>query len=113
MCNEKIDKYLEDLERKSLITKIDQLYKMCKPSGKHSFIRNYKFDQAKIKEIDTLRHEIIHGKGLSAPLPDCTQKIKYLLDTTNNLMGLVNDKYNVRMNPTAWKESLKDSSKNV
>ena len=113
LFKQKINRYLVDLERKSLMAKIDQLFKMCKPPEKYSSIRNYEFDQTKIEKVDKLRQKIIHGEGLSAPLSDCDQKIEYLLNTTNYLMGLVYYRYNVKLNPTIYKEDLQQSSKNT
>lgn len=111
-CNVKICKYIEDLERRSILEKIDKLFEICKPAADFSFVKNYKYDRERVDAFDNLRHEIIHGKGLSSPVQGCEKEIEYTKRTSSFLMGLVYKKYGVRITPTLWGESLRKDNKN-
>ena len=102
-----ISKYIQELERKSLLEKIDKLFQICKPPAKFYPIRNYVYNRDRIEKLDSLRHDIVHGDGLPSPLVTCDQDIKYMQKTSNFLMALVNHKYDIKMNTTLYKEYLK------
>jgi len=106
MARAKIKQFIDDLERKSLLEKIDKMFQICQPPPKFSPINDYTFDRDKTESLDTLRHEIVHGTRLYSSLTNIDEDIKYMRDTANFLMALVNYKYNVKINPTVWKESI-------
>jgi hypothetical protein len=110
LMRQKIHRFIVELDRRSLLEKIDKLFEICQPPPNFSPIHNHVFNRNKIETLDTLRHEIVHGNGLDAPLPTCLENIKYMRDTANFLMALVNKKYNIKMNPTLWGESQKNKS---
>lgn len=111
IVREKIREFINDLDRKSLLDKIDKMFQICQPPPKYSPIEGYIFDKEKIKSLDKLRHEIVHGAGISAPLTNFEEDIKYMQDTGNFLMTLIYYKYDIKLNPTVLKESQKKKIK--
>lgn len=111
LMKQKIHKFIMELERKSLLEKIDKLFQICQPPPKFEPIRNHVYNRDKIETLDNLRHEIVHGSGIDSPLANCAEDIKYMRDTANFLMALVHEKYSVKINPMIWKESLQEKSR--
>jgi hypothetical protein len=111
LVKQKIHKFIMELERGSLLEKIDKLFQICQPPPKFEPIRNHVYNRDKIETLDNLRHEIVHGRGSDSPLHNCAEDIKYMRDTANFLMALVHEKYSVKINPTILKESLLEKSR--
>ena len=96
---EKLEKHLSDLEFKSLMTKINVLFARCRPPGAWSPMENYAFDADRVRGLDNLRHEIMHGRALGLPIPTIKEDLDYLGRTAWFLMGLVNFRYGLRIDP--------------
>jgi len=111
LMRQKIHKFVDDLDGKALLEKIDKLFEICQPPSRYSSIEGYVYDRNKVERLDKLRHEIVHGDGIVAALPNCFEEIRYMRDTSNHLMKLVNNKYNVKMNEIALKKALQIKSK--
>ena len=107
VLRDKISKYVQELDHKSLNEKIDKLFQLCKPPVDFTPIRDHQYDGDKIKKLDSWRHIVVHGPGLPPPLENCGGNITYMRDTSNFLICLVNHGYGVMINPTLFKESLK------
>ena len=108
---EKISEYIEELDRKSLLEKIDKLFQICKPPANFTFIENHNYDRSRIDSLDNLRHEIIHGDGLATPIDQCDEDIIYMRSTALFLLGLIFYKYNLKVCPTLYYEDLKQKNK--
>lgn len=83
----------------SLINKIDLLLEICRPPGPPSN-PNYKFDAAKLKTIDKLRQDIVHGDLLGTAIADVHEKLEYLRNTWMYLFMLMHDSFGLRLDPT-------------
>ena len=99
ILKEFIDRYLDDLDRKSLITKIDHLFSVCKPKP-GSIIDNYKYDKEFLEQIDKLRHDIVHGDKINTEIPEITSYIKYMEQTGSYITLLLCDRFNFKLDPT-------------
>ncbi len=93
----KFKEFMENIERQSLIKKIDYLFSFCSPSSSFIGIKNYTYDKKEIEAIDTLRHSIVHGDGCNVDMMNCTEKIQYLEKTSNYLMTMVATKYKLHI----------------
>ncbi len=111
----KLEDRLQELERESLVTKIDRLLARCQPPAKWSPMTGYEFDMERIKRLDTQRHEIIHGLALGIPLkhhPVSDESLFYLSRTSMYFQGLVNLKYGLKLDPSHyWKRLLPPPAK--
>jgi hypothetical protein len=56
--DEQISKIIERVDRESILTKVDLLFKLCKP--RNGDWGDFKYDKDKLKAFDTLRHKIVH-----------------------------------------------------
>jgi hypothetical protein len=83
----------------SLINKTDLLVEICKPSGPPSN-PNYKFDAVKLKSIDKLRQNIVHGDLLGAAIADINEKLEYLRNTWMYFFMLMHERFGLRLDPT-------------
>jgi hypothetical protein len=96
---ELIQATLSQLERDSLLKKVEMLFRLCNPPKGFAPIENYSFDHARLDAIDNRRHSIIHADGLRNQLGNVDDDLTYVIKTGNYLMGLVNQKYGVRVDP--------------
>lgn len=60
--------------------------------------RDYVFDRKRIEDLDTLRHEIIHGEGPVSRLPNGENDIWYLEATNMFFVFLLNNRFQVKLN---------------
>lgn len=90
---------LEQLEWESLLKKVDLLFQLCTPPKGYAPISNYNFDRDRLEKIDKTRQGIIHRDGMAQSLDNIDQDLEFISKTANFLMGLVNQKYDVRLNP--------------
>lgn len=88
----RIEEYLVQLERESLLKKIDTLHKKC---WQETEITGYAFDSVRLKELDDLRHEVVHGLTGPKELPRGLDDIDYLQKTSLHLATSVLRKYNL------------------
>ncbi len=95
---ELINERLEQLERESLVKKVDLLFQLCTPPKDFAPINNYAYDRERLLAIDNARHEIVHRDGMGKSIPNIEEDLEYISKTANFLMGPVNKKYGVQLN---------------
>lgn len=99
VLGKKLSSLLEQLERESLIKKVELLFARCQPPTGFAPIGHYTFDMNRLKWLDNLRHAIIHGQGLGAPIASAADEVEFLMKTSLFLMCLINEKYGMKLNP--------------
>ncbi|MCK4296589.1 MAG: hypothetical protein KAX28_08060, partial [Candidatus Marinimicrobia bacterium] len=99
IIKEKCDEYFIQFEKESLLTKIDRLFKICKPEKDYDPIENYKYDREKIKYYDDLRHQIVHKEIPEKCLKNGYAEINYLFKTNFLFFALINYRYDLKFNP--------------
>jgi hypothetical protein len=92
-----IDAKLKQIGRESLLTKIDLLFKLCTPPKDYAPMNNYSYDRARIEKIDGQRHSMIHENGFGTALPTLAEDLEYLSRTAWFLMGLLNQRHNLKI----------------
>lgn len=93
-----LDTYFEQLERESLLKKVDLLHARCPPAAEWP---SYKFDRKVLLRLDALRHDIIHGDALLKQVPNFgLMETDYLMRTCWYFLWLVN-KSDLRLDPAA------------
>lgn len=97
--DEMIQEKLKQLERDSLLKKVDLLFHLCNPHEGYAPINNYSYDRDRLEKIDGDRHGIIHGDGMGKPVANIDDDLDFIWKTVNYLLALVNHKYGVQLNP--------------
>jgi hypothetical protein len=64
---ELVGEKLRQLERESLLKKVDLLFTLCPPPEGYAPIGSYTFDRARLLKIDNIRHRIIHETRFGSP----------------------------------------------
>lgn len=99
LLEQELNKYLDALDRESLLRKLDLLFSFCKPPSNFEPLENYNYNRERIQQLDRIRHGIVHGEGPVTTLPNGDDDIDYLQKTCWFLMSLVNQKYGVKIDP--------------
>ena len=94
-----LEKYLKDLEKESVLRKVDELYRICQPPANWSGAVGYEFDRNWLAQIDDQRHRIVHGPVLGALTGGIEGDLEYLLKTEAHLLGLLEVRYRIRIDP--------------
>jgi hypothetical protein len=100
--------YLKQLERESILKKIDLIFRACTQAGA-SWSRGkgfvYVFDRGRLERLDRLRHELIHGDALGMPIRNALEDLHYMLNTAIYLTLMIGDRYSLtirRERVRAW-----------
>lgn len=96
--DEMIQEKLKQLERESLLKKLDLLFQLCTPPKGYAPINNYAYDRDRLEQIDDARHGIIHRNDMGKPLANIDNDLDFISKTANYLLALVNHKYGVQLN---------------
>jgi hypothetical protein len=73
-----IGEYLNQLERESLLKKIDLLHALCKPGSGFEPVRNYKYSRERIGALDEDRHRRIHRRQVLSKWENAEVEMKYM-----------------------------------
>lgn len=94
--------YIDSLERQSLLVKVDRLFSVCRPAPNFEPMDDYKFDRERLARLDSMRHDIVHGSGPVTAMENCDDDVWYLQKTAFYFMGLVNMRYDTRIDTTQF-----------
>lgn len=94
-----VAQYIDSLDRQSLLIKVDRLFQICRPEPNFEPMNDYKFDRDRLDRLDHLRHDIVHGSGPVTALEDGDDDVWFLQKTAFYFMGLVNMRYDTRIDP--------------
>ena len=92
--------YLTNLEKESLLKKVDFLFQLCRPPSGYAPMEGYSYSRARLESLDDLRHKVVHSAGQLERLPNGDQDIEFLFKTNYFLFGLVNERHGVKVDPS-------------
>jgi hypothetical protein len=92
-----LETYLTQLERESLLSKCDMLFKVVKQKNTRGIMKDFKYSRKRLESIDNLRHDLVHKLKFSGKLRQANAKIDYLQNTGEFFMKLLAKHYGVSM----------------
>jgi hypothetical protein len=92
---QEIENYLKDLERKSIVIKLETLFRIIRPSKDHPKMYPYTYDLEKIRQIDEARHTATHKNPLSYDPSILQADVNYLQSTVLYILSLLIGKYKI------------------
>jgi hypothetical protein len=98
VATDRINAVLDSLSHESLIRKLTRLFQVCRPDEGYSR-KGYKFDEAQLRSLDRLRHDIVHRDRPRGPIPGATASIEFMFETGLYFFGMVNYRYGVKIDP--------------
>lgn len=104
VLQQKLNDYLKVLERESLLKRIDKLFQVCQPPDGFDPKPGYKYDRTKLENLDTVRHEIVHGDALFVVFPEMDNSLECIFNTGLFLFFMVNAKYGVKLDPVYFQQ---------
>ncbi len=90
-------KHLKQLEKESLLTKIDTVMARCKPDREWFERPGYRYDRVRIDELDEKRHDIVHRDALGIAIPEGQESAEYLVRTGIFLITIVGRRYGLKL----------------
>jgi hypothetical protein len=99
LYEQKIQSRLQDLERESVLLKLETLFRIIRPPNNHPKIPSYVYDLEKIRQIDEARHIAAHKNPLSYEPSNLEDDVQYLQTTVLYILSLLIDKYKIENKP--------------
>ncbi len=90
--------FLEILDRKPLLEKVEKLLGVLQPKNLSGIVPDFEYSKEELKEIDDLRHKCTHKPNWTEPLgtlKEVEEKVTYLANLGKMLLSLVIQKYSI------------------
>jgi len=97
LVHEKVRALLKGLERDSMLKKVDCILAQCRPARISSHNPSWRFDRAKLAELDRLRHDIVHRRVLVGRVPDALDVAFYFFETQRALELCVKRRFDLKL----------------
>jgi hypothetical protein len=88
--------FVQSLDRDSLLKKADMLHAVCKPVAPPKMSVHYVFSELALTDLDTLRHEIVHGTRFRDQIPAAKDHLVFARLTGIYFFSIVGEKYSLR-----------------
>jgi hypothetical protein len=105
VAKDRIDAFVAALSRESMLKKTDRLFQVCQPERAYSRV-GYRFDRARLAEVDNVRHDIVHRNRPRTPIQDVDGSIDFLNETGLFFFGMVNHCFGLRVDPEYHHERI-------
>lgn len=92
-----IEAWLEQIERESLLKKMDVTHQLCQPPADFDEIEDYKYDRDRLMRLDRLRHDVVHGEADQKDFKFSEDDLHFMHRTWAYLFALVHTRYNLRV----------------
>lgn len=103
-----IRKDIEDIRlNASLAGRAGMLHAICKPAS--TSLGSYQFDPEVLREIDTIRKNIVHGDLLGAEIPEIHSSLEYLRVTWNFCFLMMHQRFGLHIDPEAIPQGANDT----
>lgn len=99
ILHSKVQEYVANLERDSLMVKNDKLFEVCKIDDTFKPPRDYQYDRKRLAELDKLRHDIVHKSDETIIIPDINNDLWYLQQTAVYYMSMVIHAFGLNIDP--------------
>jgi hypothetical protein len=96
-----VEREIRRLKNESLPRKIEVLQAVCKPGGA-PMIKGYVYDANQMRQIDELRHRLVHRRIEQSPV-DVIAAVEFLERSQVYLSALVTHRHGLRLGPEATK----------
>lgn len=92
----KLEAYIIDLHKESLLFKIEQLSKLLKRSVTQSAVKDYVYDASRLGALDELRHNLAHHSKKDYSIEQAQIDITYLYHTALHFLDLTVERYDLQ-----------------
>jgi hypothetical protein len=84
-----LETYLAQLERDSLLSKCDLLFRIVKPKSTRGVKKKYRYSRERLAALDLLRHDLVHKLMFHRKFRQPQAKVNYLFNTGHFLTNLL------------------------
>lgn len=88
--------YIEELNRESIEKRLNKLFCICSPHAGHKAQPSYEFSMDRIRDIDSLRQDCIHGVIPELSDTDISDTLDYLFLTFGFIVWMLHLKYDLK-----------------
>lgn len=97
---------LSRIERESLITKIERVFQLSKPSRQEYLTTGFRFNKARLANLDNTRHQLVHQPTLKWASTNLSADLEFMLDSGMHLFCMVGNEFQLKMSGEEVMQSL-------
>jgi hypothetical protein len=97
LLKDMVEAHVGELERQALAQRAFRLFQVCKPSQDFVFKPTYRYDEARLLNLDDVRHKLVHGPPPAMLLANGDDELEYLFDTSLFFIVLVGRTHGLRV----------------
>lgn len=90
---------LAELERGSLLDKLDVIFARCRPKPGVAAFEDAPYDRARVYRLDELRHRLIHDPALRVEIAKIDAELWYLIRLPFLLISVLHDRFGLTIDP--------------
>lgn len=98
VLRELVEAQLKQLERESLVEKVECLLRCCRPPTGFAPVDGFEFSMTRLRAVDQLRHDAVHGDRPGV-IPSARAELEYLFAMGGFLSALVGQRYGLMIDP--------------
>ena len=106
LLREAIDAELVRLERASLLSKVDRVFQVCRPTKQEYLTNGFHFDRDRLTRLDELRHKVVHSPGGDRGFETFYEDLEFMRNSGLHIFALVGEHFGLGLNGTDYKEVL-------
>ena len=111
LLNKAMARRLEELERASLVDKLDVIFARCRPSlAGPPFTDDTKYDRDRVERLDRARHRVIHEPVLRVGLSNFADDFWYLMRLPFLMIALLHNRFGVGIVPEDIMKAMRSRS---
>ena len=105
ILQEKVKEYINQLERESILRKIDIILEICKYKEGINPDNKFNYNRERIKKFNDLRNNIVHEKSQLKNIQFKDDDLRYIQGIVVFLTNMISLKFNIKIDPyVAFKE---------
>ena len=97
---------LARLERESLLSKVDRVFQVCRPTKQEYLTNGFYFDRDRLTRLDDLRHKVIHSPGGDWGFETLYEDLDFMRNSGLHIFALVAERFGLSLSGTDYKEVL-------
>jgi hypothetical protein len=101
-----IDAELMRLERESLLSKVDRVFQICRPTKQEYLTNGFHFNLDRLTRLDDLRHKVIHSPGGDWGFESFHEDLDFMRNSGLHIFAVIAERFSLSVSGTDYKEVL-------
>jgi hypothetical protein len=104
---------LRRYERESLITKVDRIFQICKPTKQEYLTNGFRFDRERLVRLDELRHNLVHRPGVEWSFDTIYEDLEFMQRCGLHIFSMIGKRFGLRFSAEQLVQFIADQKKDL